>query len=767
MLQKGLTVVFFLLPFIGLKAQIACNNAIRGAVFSATDHTPLAFTAIRIPVEHLQVYSDEKGQFEICGLRPGRHRLVFLQLGYDSLVKEVETGGKKLLIHLEEQNRWLHAVDVKGRHRHFESEVVENSALHGEELEQSRGLSLGELLKKIPGVTAIQSGPGVFKPSIQGMSAQRVAIIQNGVKLEGQQWGFDHAPETDPGLADEVVVVRGAQSVRYGSESMGGSILLDPGDIENTDRPALRLNSAFFTNGRGFSQGLRLQQRHSGSQNISWRISANARKSGNFHTARYYLGNTALEEYSTSILLRHENSSRWKNELSASYFYSKPGIFSGAHISSPEGIRQSFSRPDSSYRYSFSYAIERPYQQARHLTGKFKSRYQWNEHQESSLSISYQRDVREEFDIIRRSAQCPDCPQLYFELQNRQAELLHHVRSEGREISLGITGQYQSNVVERRILIPNFRLWQGAVFATASLFRGNWAWETGFRMEGRRQQIFRYIGETLEQPIFRYLYFMGSAGFRYEFSHHWHARMNLQFSQRPPSVTELFSNGVHQGSASFEKGDELLLPESMAGINASVHHESENAEVLLNLFYNYSDNYIYLSPVKDSIVLSIRGPYPFFRYRQTGVSMLGCDLSATWRIRENCQLNLQGSLIRSRDLDAGTGLIFQQADRLQLQLRWQERKRGKEKWQLTADAGPLLVARQSRAPQSDFVAPPPGYVLWNARLLLRNITGKFPLECSLEGQNLLNTAYRDYQNRFRYFAMDTGRNLILRMNLNF
>lgn len=760
----------FLLPFFfvaaNLQAQMPCLNAIRGGVYSASGHNPLSFTAVRIQDQHIQVFCDEKGQFEICGLKPGSYKIVFRQLGYDSLVIQAETGGKKLLLHLEEKDRWLHAVDVKGRHRHFESEVVENSALHGQELEQSRGLSLGELIRKIPGVTAIQSGPGVFKPSIQGMSAQRVAIVQNGVKLEGQQWGFDHAPETDPGLADEIVVVRGAQAVRFGSEAMGGTILLDPGDIENTGRPDIRLNSAFFSNGRGFSQGIRLQQKHSGSHTLSWRFSGNGRKSGNFNTARYYLGNTALEEFSSSLLIRHEKGKVWKNEITASYFRSKPGIFSGAHISSPDGIRQAFSRPDSTYRYGFTYNIGRPFQNTGHFLSKVKSCRQWTENQESSLSLSYQRDVREEFDIIRRNGLCPDCPQLYFELQNRQAEFLHHIRSEGKELTVGLVGMYQSNVVERRILIPNFRLWQAAVFASAGLFRGDWAWEAGFRLENRRQQIFRYVQEQLEQPVFHFLYWMGNIGVRREFSHHWHARLNIQYSQRPPSVPELFSNGVHQGSASFEKGDEKLVPETVAGINASLHHESEHFDILWNLFLNYSDNYIYLSPVKDSIVLSIRGPYPFFQYRQTMVSMLGGDLNAIWKMTESWQMHIQGSLIRSHDLSAGTPLIYQQADRMQFNLRWRSRIYGEGKWQIGAETGPLMVARQSRAPETDFVEAPPAYILWGGRLSLNRSSGKLPLEASIEGQNLLNAAYRDYLNRFRYFAYDTGRNLIFRFSIS-
>lgn len=765
MLQKTSVFLVLIMVIPRVKAQ-HCPGAISGSVFSAGMHQPLAFVLVQIPSEKIQVFTNDAGRFEICGLKSGTYRLILRQMGFDSLVIQAVTGGKKLLLHLEEKDRWLNAVDVKGQQRHFESEVVENSALHGSVLEQNRGLPLGELLQKIPGVGSIQTGPGIFKPVVQGMSGQRVAVVQNGVKLEGQQWGFEHAPETDPGLADEVVVVRGAQSVRYGSEAVGGIILLEPGEISAGKHPELRLNSAFMSNGRGFAQGIRIQNRQGKNGNLSWRLSLNGRRSGNFHTARYILDNTALQEISSALLLRHEQGERWKNEFTVSYFGSRPGIFSGAHISSPEGIRQAFRRPDSSYNYLFSYSIRRPRQEIAHFLGKGKSHYRWNEHQESSIILSYQHDVREEFDIVRRSVQCPECPQLYFELQNRQADFIHQIRSEGHELNLGLTGLYQSNVVERRILIPNFRLWQGAAWFSASLYRGAFAWESGFRIESRKQQIFRYEGERLDQPVHRYLYWMANAGFRWEMSHHWHARMNLQFSQRPPSVSELYSNGVHQGSASFEKGSESLEPESISGLNASVHHESEHFDVLLNLFGNRSANYIYLSPVKDSIVLSIRGPFPFFLYRQTSVQMLGGDIRAIWKAGRNWQLEAGAAMIRSRDLDADSWLIFQPADRCRLLLRWQNLPSEKQTWQFQAEAGPEMVARQHRAPETDFVPPPPGYMLWNGRISVSRLSGYPRMEFSLEGRNVLNEAYRDYLNRFRYFALDTGMNLTLRLSIN-
>jgi len=103
--------------------------------------------------------------------------------------------------------------------------------LSGAELEATRGLSLGESLKSIAGVNSLQTGPSISKPVIHGVYSNRVLIMNNGVRQEGQNWGNDHAPEIDPFIATKVTVIKGAASIRYGSDAIGGAILLDPKDL--------------------------------------------------------------------------------------------------------------------------------------------------------------------------------------------------------------------------------------------------------------------------------------------------------------------------------------------------------------------------------------------------------------------------------------------------------------------------------------------------------------------------------------------------------
>src|SRR5690606_19019356 len=118
------------------------------------------------------------------------------------------------------------------------------------ELMPHRGKSLGEMLQNVQGVTNIMSGPGIFKPVIQGLHSQRVLVLNNGLRQEGQQWGVDHAPEIDPFVASEIEVVRGAEAVRYGSEAMGGVIIVNAAPLHYSPGFGGELSAAVASNNR-------------------------------------------------------------------------------------------------------------------------------------------------------------------------------------------------------------------------------------------------------------------------------------------------------------------------------------------------------------------------------------------------------------------------------------------------------------------------------------------------------------------------------------
>ena len=771
MLQKGpsgLKCILWIL--LVLKANFglcqACPNSIKGRINSFSDHLPIAFAQVYLSELKISTITDSLGYFQFCDVPEGKKHLIIKQLGFDSLSIFIDPGKKRVTIHLKEKQQWLDAIDVRGQHRHFESEVVESHTIHAEELLQNRGVSLGELVRKTPGVSSIQTGPTIFKPVIQGLTGNRIAIVSNGVKLEGQQWGFDHAPELDPNLADEITIIKGAQAIRFGTDAIGGSILLEPGKIETNRLWQGRSTTGFFSNGKGFFQNAMLQKSFGTHNQGAFRMTINARNSGDFSTAKYVLGNTAMKEFS-GLLLGRYSFGKLKTEVSLEVFQSELGIFSGSHISTPEGIRNAFKRPDSSYKYAFGYKINRPSQEIRHLVGKSKLEYQLDENSKFQFIYSHQIDDRKEFDIIRKSARCQTCPQLEFELFTNQADFSYKYSKDAFENQSGIVGFFQSNNTQRSNLIPDFNMNQFSIYSINYWYRSKWAYEVGFRSEIRNLHIFQNVGSEQMGLQRQYVNVMANAGARFEISDHWHTKLNFQYSRRAPNVNEMFSNGVHHGSASFELGDPDLKQEQILNLTYSIHHRSEKWNVLINLFETFSPTFIYISPVKDSIVYTIRGPFPFFRYQASKVTLTGGDFFVQYNTTKQLGFFTKGSFIRSWNLTENDWLIFQPADQLEtgIEVTSKETKRG---FRFGLRFGPQWVASQSRVPEGrDFTDPPPAYFLWAAGLTVSSKKTRIPFDFSIEGQNLFNNAYRDYMNRFRYFAYDLGQNFRFRVSFFF
>src|SRR5690606_13525295 len=82
-------------------------------------------------------------------------------------------------------------------------------------------------LENVAGVTAMEIGSGVSKPMIRGLGFTRIAVTENGIKQEGQQWGADHGLEIDALQAEEVEIIKGVGAIAYGSDAIGGVIRIN------------------------------------------------------------------------------------------------------------------------------------------------------------------------------------------------------------------------------------------------------------------------------------------------------------------------------------------------------------------------------------------------------------------------------------------------------------------------------------------------------------------------------------------------------------
>lgn len=656
--------------------------------------------------------------------------------------------------------------------------VVVSDTLGGKALEEIRGLSLGESLKGIAGVNSLQTGPSISKPVIHGLYSNRILIMNNGVRQEGQNWGNDHAPEIDPFIATKLTVIKGAASIRYGSDAIGGVVLVDPKDMPN--QPGTldgEINLVGMTNGRagaisGLVEGASANKKLEG---LSWRVQGTGKKAGNAQTANYYLGNTGYNEYDYSATLQYHKA-HFGGQLYYSDFSSKIGIASASVVGSEADLYQAFTRSQPADTAHFTYDISRPYQTVDHRLFKASGYADLGSAGRLEATYAFQRNVRKEYDddlsYNSGTSNTSNIPDLNFQLNTQTVDLIW----EHAPVLNKITGSIGANFIthgnfEQGLtyyqLIPNFVDYGGGLFAIEKYETDKWLFEGGLRFDYRWMQAYALNPNFPTQeirPTYSWQNPTVNAGVQYKFSRELSAMYNFGTAWRPPQVIELFANGIHQSAASFEIGDSTLTLEKAYNNNLSFTFHNPRFFVEAGAYVNYFHHYIYLKPDLTTITQAT-GSYPEFTYTQVNALFEGLDLSLTWKITDHLSFISKSSVVRARNLTIHDWLVFVPADRTDNSLRYTWDSIGHVR-NFHLGIGNLAVARQTRVPpNSDYTPPPAGYDLWSADAGVSLPLGKKYIDINLSVTNLTNVAYRDYLNRFRYYINDLGRNVLLRVTV--
>lgn len=766
LLSLFLLMVGIIFPTFG---QAPCDCFIKGVVLDKDSRQPIPGAAVFIKELQKGTVTDANGHYRLDQLCQGKYTLVSRILGYKEIAQSVT------LVHTAEENVLLteddiHLQDVNvtaQRTTALASQTV--TQLDGKALNQTRGQSLGEALRTVTGVTALQTGSSIAKPVIHGMHSNRVLILNNGIRQEGQQWGSEHAPEIDPFVASRISVIKGAAGVRFGSDAIGGVVLVEPAPLPTGKTLHGELNLVGFSNGR---QGVASLQTEGGfGKGFGWRVQGTLKRGGNIRTPRYFLDNTGSSEQNFSASTGYR-STRFHTELYYSRFASRLGIFSGSHIGNLSDLQDVLENGEPLIKSGFSYAIHRPYQQIVHDLLKWKIDWKPATGGNWSLTLARQFDDRMEYDLHRPrndSLAALNRPELRFRLTTYTGDLIfeHKPVAEKLTGSVGISGFYQFNIMNGRPLIPNFRTYNAGIFWIEKLRLNRWEYEAGLRYDYRHMQVFRYERQVLEKPLFVFQNFSGTVGATYSMSDQWTTRFNAGTSWRAPNVSELFSDGVHHGAAAYELGDRSLQSEKAFNLSLTTEYTSRNVQAEVVFFYNTIRDYIYLKPQAEPI-LTIRGAFPSFQYSQTNALYAGLDASLGAILLPKISGTSKLSLLYVQDLLLNQPIVMIPPNRWENSLQYEPGRWGRLQ-DVFVGIGNLWVARQNRVPtNSDFAPPPPAYALWNLTAgFALPISEKHRLDVGLTVSNLFNTVYRDYLNRFRYYADDPGRNASLRLKWAF
>lgn len=773
-----------------------CTATLTGQVSTGLPN-PTSLPGVTIYIRDLQrgTVTDSVGHFRLSNLCPGTYTVEYRFVGFTTITEQIQLP----LDSVRSVTLTSDAINLPGvnvtEHRSEARQLLQTQTeLSGIALDQTRGQSLGESLKNITGIYSIQTGPGISKPVIHGLYSNRILVLNNGIRQEDQQWGSEHAPQVDQFVASRLTVIKGAASIRYGSDAIGGVILVEPKAMPSTPGVHGEVNAVGASNGRmgaasAYLEGTvpmgRFNKKLSG---LSWRVQGTLKRAGYARAPGYFLENTSFRERNFSGDL-HYDRSHWGAEVYYSQFNNQIGLFRGAQVGSLSDLYTAIARTEPIVKPGFSYDLGRPYQNVHHQLLKGRAYYRSDRFGELTLTVAQQQNVREEFDLLSFSR--VGTPELYLKLNTQTADLVwEHPTKRDRfdgiwSGSVGINALTQGNVRRYLFLIPNYRANALGGFAIERYARNRWVFEGGLRYDVRTLKAF-FLDEPTNQVYSRSHQWdnaNGSLGISYQLRPDLVVTTNLSTAWRAPNASDLYANGLHQSGVAYERGNPNLKPEQAYNGILALAYTGKRFSAEVGLFNNLINNYIYLKP--DSVpAIRQRGAFPAYSYNQVQATFRGIDATVSYKLTQQLVLTSKTSLLWAYDKTNRDYLVLVPPNRTDNSLRYEFTDRPgqvapRRLSGLYVQVSGLAVARQNRVPavssevqngvpvfRGDFAPPPPGYFLLGAETGMNVQLGKQPMSIILTGSNLLNTAYRDYLNRFRYFADEPGRNISLKIKVS-
>ena len=793
---RVIRIILFLVLWIvfqPIKAKIdECKSVISG-VLHDHNHQPLIGATVYIKELKTGTTTNLKGKYFLNKLCKGEYTLIFKYLGYKSREVKIHVDSDRITYDLELEDNAIHLEEVAIEQKKLNQEETQTLTLVSIDentLAKNSGGNLGESLQGITGVNVLQSGPTIAKPVIHGLHSNRILVLNNGIRQEEQQWGAEHANAIDPFIANNLSVIKGAATVRYGSDAIGGVILVNPPELLKTKSLNGSVQTLGISNGRGGATSAMLE---GGFDNgIGWRVQGTYKVIGDSETPDYILSNTGLKEFNFSTALGLH-----KDKYGFEVFYSRfntygLGILRSAHSGGVDDLERALSSPEPLFIEDFTYQINNPRQELVHQLIKTSAYYKIANVGKLEAVYAFQFNDRKEFDIRRGGRS--DKPALFLELGTHTMDLvLNHKPMGNFQGSIGIQSIIQRNINEDlaergiRPLIPNYRSYSGSIFWIERFVRESWELEAGIRYDFRHQSVKkRDRSNNLLTPDFDYHMVSGNFGVIYNFNPAWSIRANVSSALRPPSVAELFSEGLHHGVATIEEGNpELDIEKAYKGIT-TLRFQNHKIRFEVSPFYNYIQNYIYLE--SREVRLTIRGAFPVARYNQDNAVFWGSDIALSYDLTRFLNFSSKASLLQAKNVTQDSNLPYIPTNQFEnsLTFQWSQWKKLNN---IYFSVSVQNITQQNRAPELftitqvrevlandalelpestfDFIEAPKGYTLLNLDMGTDISLGRQELGVYFSVQNLLNTSYRDYMNRYKYFADDRGRNFTLRLRYTF
>ncbi len=728
------------------------GHALAGVVTDSTG-APLAEVRVTIAESNRITVTNPEGHYQFTELPSGTYTVAFARVGFAPEVRRVTIAGRDATLDVRMRPTAVELPPIQVSSTPIATGALDSpqpvSVLSADELHAAQSASLGATLEGVAGVRNYSSGTGIGKPVIRGLTSNRVLVLDNGQRMETQQWGDEHGPNVETATAERVEVIKGPASVLYGSDALGGVV-----NVVNEPLPDALAKRAFargtaslqYTDNNREPDGALMLEGATGGLGV--RVTGSGRSSGDVRTPSYVLWNSGNRAAGGSGSIGYRGG--W-------------GSVAGTFSQRDERISLTDEDPLATPTQRIATSRARVDAQlplgAAHL----------------DVLLGWERNRRREFEDDTTSV---------LNLGLRSTSWTGDVRfhhapvANGRVAGvLGVSGlrtEFLKSGLET--LIPNSRTSGAGLFAFEQADLGRWQLSAGARYDWRRLAVEddADLGVTAQRRTWNSV--VGNLGALYRVSGPVALVLNVGRGFRAPSTFELYSNGVHEGTVAFERGNPDLRTEKSFNTDLAVRVQGERVALEVGGYVNLIRDFIYTVPVPGEV--DPASGFQVYDVTQGNARLAGFEVAARWHPLPAFHLQATADYVNGTNTTTGNPLPNMPPFRA----TWSARLEGKQgRWfespylSVSGEAN----ARQGRLDPDEalFFAQafegagfrPMSYALVHVGGGVTLLTGQAPLHLDVTVRNVFDKAYAPQLSRIKTNAPlpGMGRALVVRLSTEF
>lgn len=797
-IKISITISFLLIFFNGFS-----QDEITGKIADAKSKRPLQNVAVYIPDLKAGALSNSDGSYTIKNIPQGSYVIEASLVGFTSQAQNIYIDGKTTInFNLDAYTQVLPAIIQTGTAVATQNQKspLQVGILSKSDLLQNSYTNIVDAVASVPGVSEMTSGQSIAKPFIRGLGYNRVIVMNDGIRQEGQQWFDEFGIEIDENSIEKAEVLKGPGSLRYGSDAIAGVInfigpaILPEGKIRAGVISEYQTNNGLYNNSVNFS----------GNQNgFIWDLRYSNKEAHDYKN-KYdgYVWNSGMAENDFKAIAGLDK--KWGySHLTLSSFDLKLGVIEGARDSATglftTGFLDSGSNdsagiaPSSGYkRYNYFPII---HQHIRHYKAVLDNNFLIGKSQ-LQIRLGLQQNYRQEANDITVG----DIYNNYFYSQTFNYDAQYVLPQKNNwQVSAGVNGMAQYSRDRGLVfLIPEYNSFDFGIFSIARKSIKKLTISGGIRYDERQLQtkdlFVNQNGERVSKTdanaeaqfsafTSNFSGLSGSIGLAYDFTKNVYGKINVSRGYRAPSIAESGANGIHDGTPFFEIGDPNLKAENSLQADLTFGMTTKDITAEINIFRNQVNNYIFPEKlgsvsggdsVRTDVAANLEGPA--FKYIAGNAVLSGGEIIfdihpdiLPWLHFENNFSTV--SSMQKHQPDSTKYLPFTPPGRLQSQLRFTFKRPASFLHNAYVFIGLNNFFEQTRVYYKyGFESPTPGYTLLNGGFGSDVYIKKNKLlSFYISGNNLTDKAYQSNMSRLKYADENnvTGRTGVYNMGRNF